>query len=107
VEIVFEGIAGSIVWILANALYVDLKRKGRSGFSRIILFWMGIPLTWLWLFLIREGSVQEIEEVPDDAEALLAEIRRERRLRPESSEREPEEPSSLARPASELGPDGG
>ena len=76
----FEGIVGSIVWVLANALYLDMKRKGRSGFSRIILFWMGTPLTWLWFFLIREGSAPAIEEAPDDAEALLAEIRRERRL---------------------------
>ncbi len=51
----FEGIVGSIVWVLANALYIDMKRKGRSGWSRIILFWMGNPLTWLWFFLIREG----------------------------------------------------
>jgi len=77
---VFEGIVGSIVWILANFLYIDMKRKGRSGLSRIFLFWMGNPLTWLWLFLIREGSTPEIVEPPDDAEALLAEIRRERRL---------------------------
>ena len=76
----FEGIVGSIVWVLANALYIDMKRKGRSGWSRIFLFWMGNPLTWLWFFLIREGSAPEIEEPPDDAEALLAEIRRERRL---------------------------
>ncbi|MFH1766240.1 MAG: hypothetical protein ABIF09_18810 [Gemmatimonadota bacterium] len=76
----FEGIAASIVSVLANVLYIDLKRKGRSGFSRIILFWMGMPLTWLWLFLIKEGSAPELEEPPDDAEALLAEIRRERRL---------------------------
>ncbi len=76
----FEGIVGSVVWVLANALYIDMKRKGRSGFSRIILFWMGTPLTWLWFFLIREGSAPAIEEAPDDAEALLAEIRRDRRL---------------------------
>lgn len=76
----FEGIAASIVWVLANALYIDLKRKGRSGFSRIVLFFMGMPLTLLWLFLITEGSAPELEEPPDDAAALLAEIRRERRL---------------------------
>ena len=85
----FERIIGSIVWILANALYIDLKRKGRSGWSRIILFWMGNPLTWLWFFLIREGSVPELDEPPDDAEALLAEIRRERRLSAGSPGSEP------------------
>ena len=76
----FEGIVAGIVSVLANVLYIDMKRKGRSGLSRIILFWMGNPLTWLWLFLIREGSAPEMAEPPDDAEALLAEIRRERRL---------------------------
>jgi hypothetical protein len=83
--VVFEGIIGSIIWTLANILYVDLKRKGKPGWSRIILFWMGIPLTWLWLFIVPEGSAPEIEEMPDDADAILAEIRRDRRLRPGSS----------------------
>lgn len=75
-----EGIIGSLLSIVANILYIDLRRKGRSGFSRFILFWMGVPLTFLWLFLVREGSAPELEEAPDDAEALLAEIRRDRRL---------------------------
>jgi len=77
---VFEGLIGSIIWTLANVLYIDMKRKGRPGFSRIVLFWMGIPLTWLWLFLIKEGSARELEEVPDDADQILAEIRRDREL---------------------------
>lgn len=78
----FEGIIGSIISILANVLYIDLRRKGRPGFSRFILFWMGIPFTWLWLFLIKEGSAPELEEAPDDADHILAEIRRDRELRP-------------------------
>jgi len=78
---VFEGLITSVIWILANLLYIDQKRKGKPGWGRIILFWMGIPLTWLWLFLVKEGSAPEIEEAPDDAETILAEIRRERQLR--------------------------
>lgn len=78
----FEGIVASVIWWLANLLYIDLKRKGKAGFSRFILFWMGIPLTWLWLLLIKEGSAPELEEVPDDADDLLAEIRKDRRLAP-------------------------
>ena len=85
----FERIIGGIVWALANFLYVDMKRKGRGGWSRIFLFWMGNPLTWLWFFLIREGSAPELEEAPDDAEALLAEIRRERALSAGTPESEP------------------
>ena len=73
---------GGVIWLLANILYIDLKRKGKPGWSRIILFWMGIPLTWLWLFLVREGSAPELEEIPDDADAILAEIQRDKRLRP-------------------------
>ncbi|MBT8398019.1 MAG: hypothetical protein HKO65_09655 [Gemmatimonadetes bacterium] len=82
----FEGLVGSIIWALANILYVDLKRKGKAGWSRIILFWMGIPLTWLWFFIIREGSAPELEEAPDDADAILAEIQREKRLKPGASD---------------------
>lgn len=76
----FEGLIGSIIWFLANVLYVDQKRKGKGGWGRIVLFWMGMPLTWLWLFLVKEGSAPELQAVPDDADAILAEIRRDRRL---------------------------
>jgi hypothetical protein len=71
---------GAVIWALANGLYIDLRRKGKTGFSRIVLFWMGLPLTWLWLFLVREGSAPVLEGAPDDADAILAEIRREKRL---------------------------
>jgi hypothetical protein len=95
---VFEGIFGSIVWVLANVLYIDLRRKGKSGWSRIILFFMGLPLTWLWLFLVKDGSAPELIEPPDDADAILAEIRREQQLRAAS-----EPPGELASPESERG----
>lgn len=78
----FEGIIASIISVLANVLYIDLKRKGKPGFGRLVLFWMGTPLTWLWFFVIKEGSAPVIEEAPDDAAAILAEIRRDRQLRP-------------------------
>jgi hypothetical protein len=78
---VLEGIIASIISVLANVLYIDLKRKGKPGFSRFILFWMGTPLTWLWFFIIKEGSAPAIEEAPDDAAVILAEIRRDRALR--------------------------
>lgn len=82
----FEGIIGSIVWALANVLYIDMRRKGRSGLARIILFFMGNPLTWVWLFTVREGSAPDLVEPPDDAEAILAEIRRDRQLESGTSE---------------------
>lgn len=77
-----DGLVGAIIWALANGLYIDLRRKGKGGFGRIVLFWMGLPLTWLWLFLVKEGSAPVLMEPPDDADAILAEIRRERRLGP-------------------------
>jgi hypothetical protein len=92
---VFESIAGSIVWFLANVLYIDQRRKGKGGWARIILFFMGLPLTWLWLFLVKEGSAPELVEPPDDANAILAEIRREKQLRAGS-----ELPGELAPPRS-------
>ena len=87
-----EFITG-VIWILANLLYIDLKRKGKPGWSRIILFWMGLPLTWLWLFLVKDGSAPELKEVPDDADAILAEIRRDRRLGPGCQEGDEAEPT--------------
>lgn len=83
--VLFEAILGFFVLLAANGLYIDMKRKGRRGLGRIILFWMGTPFTWLWFFGVKEGKEPEMIEPPDDADALLAEIRRDRALRGESS----------------------
>jgi hypothetical protein len=88
-----EQFITGVIWVLANLLYIDLKRKGKPGWSRIILFWMGIPLTWLWLFLVRDGSAPELEEAPDDADAILAEIRKDRQLNPGAGEGEDAQPN--------------
>ena len=85
----FESIVAGIISVLANLVYIDLKRKGKPGFGRMVLFWMGTPLTWLWFFIIKEGSAPALEEVPDDAAAILAEIRRDRQLRPGSDSSDP------------------
>jgi hypothetical protein len=71
---------GSLVWLAANGLYIDMRRKGRHGLARIIFFWMGVPATWLWLFLVREGKKPELPPPPDDFDHLLEEIRRDRAL---------------------------
>jgi hypothetical protein len=94
---VVEGIFGSVLWLLANLLYIDLKRKGKPGFSRIVLFWMGLPLTWLWFFLLSEGSAPPLEKPRDDAAELLAEIRREKGL--EAGPREGGDAGSTRHPA--------
>ena len=73
-----QGAIGAFVWAAANYLYIDMRRKGKRGWSRFFLFWMGMPTNWLWLLLVREGREPEFLEAPDDAAALLEEIRRER-----------------------------
>lgn len=73
-----EQLLGGFVWLAANYLYADMRREGKHGFSRFFLFWMGVPTTFLWLFLVKEGSEPDLLEAPDDAEALLEEIRMER-----------------------------
>ena len=72
---------GSLVWLAANGLYIDFRRKGRRGWARIFFFWMGIPATWLWLFLIREGKEPSLPPPADDFDGLLAEVRRDKALR--------------------------
>ena len=72
---------GTLVWLAANGLYIDLRRKGRPGIPRVIFFWMGTPATWLWLFLVPEGKHKKKLPPPDDAAMLLEEIRRDKALR--------------------------
>ena len=72
---------GTLVWLAANGLYIDLRRKGRPGIPRVIFFWMGTPATWLWLFLVPEGKQKKKLPPPDDAAMLLEEIRRDKALR--------------------------
>jgi hypothetical protein len=76
----FEELIGTLVWLAANGLYIDMKRKGRRGFARIVFFWMGTPATWLWLFLVPEGKKPALPPPSDDYDHLLEEIRRERAL---------------------------
>lgn len=90
----FEALAGFLVWLVANVVYLDMVRGGTRGFWRFLAFWFGAPTTFLTLIFVKEGSRLTVEPPPDDEDALLAEIRRDRRLRagPESdpSEEEPE-----------------
>lgn len=77
-----EWYIGAIVWLVANVVYVDLKRKGVHGFTRFAAFWVGTPTTWIWLFTVPDGS-QPTFDRPDD-DTLLDEIRRDRALRGET-----------------------
>jgi hypothetical protein len=68
------------VWVFANVLYRDLRRKGESK-GRVISFLVGYPGTLVSLFTVQEGEMPRIEPPPDDEERLLGEIRVDRELR--------------------------
>lgn len=76
-----EGLVGLLVWIVANGVYLDMRRRGRRSFMRVVAFFLGLPATWLTLVLVRPGSQPDIAPPPDDEEALLREVRRDRVLR--------------------------
>jgi hypothetical protein len=72
---------GAIVWALANAVYVDMRRKGVRGFGRFAAFWVGFPVSFLWMALVKEGrplSLETSEDDVDDVDELLLEVRRDR-----------------------------
>ncbi|MDX1494923.1 MAG: hypothetical protein R3253_12720 [Longimicrobiales bacterium] len=79
-DVFVKTLIGAVVWIVANVVYLDLKRKGIHGFTRFAAFWAGTPTTWITLFAVREGVQPTFEPEGDDTE-LLEEIRRDRALR--------------------------
>jgi len=76
----FQTLIAAVVWIVANVVYLDMKRKGLRGFTRFAAFWAGTPTTWITFFAVREGSQPTFEQPVDDDELLRA-IRRDRALR--------------------------
>jgi hypothetical protein len=76
-----EAVAGAVLLTVANAVYFDMKRKGQHGFRRLLAFWFGNPVTWATFFLMREGSLPQVEPPPDDEQSLLTEVRRDRARR--------------------------
>lgn len=76
----FQTLITAVVWIVANVVYLDMKRKGVGGLTRLAAFWAGTPTTWITFFAVRDG-VQPTFEEPADDDALLDAVRRERALR--------------------------
>jgi len=76
-----QWLVGAVVWLVANVVYLDMKRQGEHGLLRWVAFWMGTPTTWATLLLVREGSQPKVRGAPDDDAHLLEEIRRDRMLR--------------------------
>ena len=90
-EDILEELFGTLVWMAANGLYIDMKRKGRRAWARFFFFWMGTPATWLWFFLVPEGKKPVLPPPTDDFDGILAEIKRDKALR--SSEEASGEPA--------------
>ena len=74
-----QSVITAIVWIVANVVYLDMRRKGIHGFTRFAAFWAGTPTTWITLFAVRERRQPTFE--PQGEDALLREIRRDRAIR--------------------------
>lgn len=70
----------AVVWIVANVVYLDMKRKGLRGFTRFAAFWAGTPTTWITFFAVREGT-QPTFDFGVDYDGLLEQIRRDKALR--------------------------
>ena len=77
---ILKGLIATLVWAIANIVYLDMKEKGKRGFTRFCAFWAGTPTTWLILFFVKEGQPREMLSPQDDADALLEEIRRDRAI---------------------------
>ena len=77
-----QALIAAIVWVVANVVYLDLKRKGIHGFTRFAAFWAGTPTTWITLFAVPDGKLQNIRPRNEEGdEALLEAIRRDREIR--------------------------
>ncbi len=90
-----EAVVGAALWAVANAVYFDMKRKGRRGFRRLLAFYFGMPATWGIFFFMPEGQAPRIEPPRDDEAGLLAEIRKDRAQRiVAASERDADPPDA-------------
>ena len=77
-----QAAVGAIVWSLAVAVYTNMRRAGKRGFGRFAAFWVGFPVSFLWMALVKEGRPLPIEnDRDDDADELLLEVRRDREAR--------------------------
>ena len=83
-ETIVSAVVGFLVWVVANVVYADKRRRAVRGFARLLAFWLGLPGTFLSLLLVKEGSQPALDPPPDDDESLLAEVRRERTERIEA-----------------------
>lgn len=81
-----RSITGALVWLVANVVYLDKRRRGRRGIARFFAFWLGLPVSFVTLVVLREGEEELVRPPEDDEEALLREVRQDRALREGSPE---------------------
>jgi membrane-bound metal-dependent hydrolase YbcI (DUF457 family) len=80
-----HSLVAATVWLIANGVYLDMRRKGAHGFGRFVAFWAGLPATVITLLAVRAPGMPPLEPPPDDEARLLAEIRVDRELRGRSA----------------------
>ena len=74
-----QALLGALVWLVANVVYIDMKRKGKRGFTRFAAFWAGTPTTWITFFAVPEAKLPTFDPPDhDEEEALFDAIRRDR-----------------------------
>jgi hypothetical protein len=95
-----QALLGALVWLVANVVYIDMKRKGKRGFTRFAAFWAGTPTTWITFFALPEGKPPTFDPPSyDEEEALLEAIRLDRASRGlEPGSGEADHPEGDARP---------
>lgn len=74
-----ETIFGLVVWVLANLVYVEMRRRGEGGFKRLVAFWLGLPGTFVGMLVVDRRALPPIREDDEGMHGLVEEIRRERR----------------------------
>lgn len=80
-ELTLERIVAVVAWLIANAAYLDFRRRDEHGLKRLVAFWIGFPATLATFLAVEDGSQPRIRDDDADLEELFDEVRRDRRLR--------------------------
>ena len=48
---------GNAIWFFANICYAGMRAQGHTSRAwRVVSFWFGMPLTFVSLWVVQEGS---------------------------------------------------
>lgn len=73
-----EVVFAAILWVVANAVYAEMRREGRRGLRRLVAFWIGWPGTLVGLVSIDEGSQPPLRDDDHGLPDLVERIRADR-----------------------------